>query len=272
MATVLGRKTITFGATETTETIGYRYLVQTEAGEDFNDAKLAVVALTAPTGYLLKRLDGDTSTQNPRFHEVDVDYETPPFETPEEDPLLRPSEFSSNYEEFTEAYYKDADDVLVLNSVGDRFEGFPERKNGNLVLQITKNFETFPAVTYDDLKYTRNSVAVTIRGTTYAIGTLLMAPITAQEVREKVNGVWTTYYKTMFRIYADHGTHLHIFQDRGYFSLVGGVRRQILDVDGMPPPTPWPLDGSGAVLPPTSTPANKTFKPYESVNWGIDFS
>jgi len=88
------------------------------------------------------------NTTNSLWIDVDIEYQIPKRPDNEPNPLLRQSILTSSYDELTEAYFKDSDDKLVTTSAGERFENFPMRRNGNLLLQITKNFSAFPAVAY----------------------------------------------------------------------------------------------------------------------------
>ena len=260
-----------------TSSITDTYLVECDVLMDTVAARAAVAAMPVPVNYWIWKLSSKVVKNNPLWHEVEIEYQIPtlPNNSDEPNPLLRESVLTSSYDEYTEAYFKDADDKLVINSSGERFENFPMRRFGNLILQVAKNFSDFPAVAYDNIKFTRNQVAVTIKGTTYAIGTLLFLPATVAETVENVQGTKYHYFATTFRLLADKDKHLLKIDDRGYFELDDNKElKQILKTKDLTvPKSPWPLDGKGHAKPKfTDDPAILTFTPYPIATWGIDFS
>lgn len=236
-------------------------------------ARAAVAALGTPLGYYLTRLKGSPVNRNLMWYQVEAGFTVPTWPDGEPDPLARPSVLSSSYDEWTDAYSEDSEGTRVLNSAYDRLDPLPQRKNGNLVLQVTKNLASFPAVAYDALKFTRNAATVLIAGTTYAVNTLLFLPATVAEQYEQVGGLTYHYFATTYRLAADHGLHQDVREDGGMRELdAGGLAQPILDARGIPVTTPWPLDGTGHAQALTASPVSLTFKPYPSVSWGIDFS
>ncbi len=256
------------------------YQVECEKLADGSDvAEAAVEAIAAPAGYNLKGVTSRNINRNPLWFEITANYilaslggSGPGSAIP---PLARPSVLTTSYDEWTEPFFKDADNKPVANSAGDRFDTFPQRKKGTIVLQITKNFAACNVVGYDNLKYTTNSVEVTIKGTTYAANTLLFLPVAAQEQFETVAGVAYDYFSVTFRLAADKGLHKVTVDDRGYRCRnSAGELVPILDKTGVPVTTPWTLDGHGNAvsLAPDVAPETITFRPYASAAWGIDFS
>jgi len=221
----------------------------------------------------LQTLSASSSKSNPLFFEVDAGYELP-LDGSGTDPLDRPSVLGGTYDETTESYFVDKSSTpqKCVNKANDRFENFPQRRTGNLLIQITKNISTWPAIAYDTLKFTRNADAVTIRGTTYATNTLLLLPAGVAELRERVAGTNYHFYGTTFRLLTDHNLHVDSIENRGYFELVSGKRRQIFNDDGSVPTTPWPLNDDGTKMAsPSDAPTLIDLEPYASVSWGLDF-
>lgn len=254
------------------------YLVECSVPMDEAGAKAAIAAKPVPTNYWIWKLESKSRKENPLWVDVDVEYQIPniPGLAPGDDPnpLLRASTLSSSYDESMDAYFQDSDGKFVINSANDRFENFPLRRNGNLLLQITKNFASFPAVAYDQIKFTRNQSAVTIKGTTYAAGTLLFLPATVVEANETHPENNYHFFVTTFRLLADHEKHLHKIDDRGYNEYVNGELKPILATGSATPLTsPWPLNGAGKKKPlPSDAPEIIIFTPYALAEWGIDFS
>jgi len=258
---------------QNTSSIQSKYLVECDRLMDTAAAAAAIAAKPIPPNYWIWNLLSNPRTANPLWIDVDIEYQIPNRPYDEPNPLLRPSVLNSSYDEFTESYFQDTDNQLVTTTAGERFENFPMRRNGNLLLQITKNFPSFPAVAYDNIKYTRNQGSITIRGTTYAAGTLLFLPATVAETTEQVQGIRYNYFATTFRLLADHGTHLHKIDNRGYFEKVSNKLRRIPADDGSILTAPWPLNENGTKKPNYSdAPFIRTFKPYALAAWGIDFS
>lgn len=150
----------------------------------------------------------------------------------------------------------------------------PTRDNDKAILRITKNLISFPLATYDALRQTTNAVAVTIRGTAYAIHTLRFLAPTVQEVYEVVGIITYHYYVTTFRLLCDINLHEFKFPDKGYSEFDGTTGNLKKIIKGHESVTaPWPLDGAGHALASGGlTPPTWTLKPYASAAWGINFS
>lgn len=225
--------------------------------------------LTVPTGYYFKSADASHINRNPEWLTVTVTYtdeRTSTGGTHTDDPLDRPSILSMSYDEWTEPYFEDSNDDEVVNTAGDVFENPPQRKRGTMVLQITKNFATLAASAYDTIKFTTNASQVTIKGTVFAVRTLLFLPISAQEIYEGEHN----YYQVTFRIAVDEDEHVQVVANRGYREKVGSEIKDII-IDGKPTADPWPLnsDGTKATAPPATA---ITFVPYPSATWGVNFN
>ena len=255
--------------------IQQKWLVKTTAFSDgVGAAKLAVVGLGMPqAGYfLLNKLDGER-TENPLIIQVETEWEYPLDGAT--NPLTKPSVLSSNWEELQEIYLTDSIGAHSITSAGELLATAPTRKNWKPVLRIVKNLADWPLLAYDALKGTRNADAVTIKGITFASNTLLFYPPEIEEVWETVNNVVWHYYKTVFRLAADHNQHVDSFEDRGFIEsdVLGGVTVYFnIMKDNQRPTAPWPLDGSGhALADSTGTPATISLQPYGSVTWGLGF-
>jgi hypothetical protein len=251
--------------------IAATYLVKLDTlSEGTYGAKMAVIGQGAPAGYYIASVAANRERRKgPLWVEVEATYEKPLDGS--ENPLDRPAIMSTMHEEERKSYYKDAAGLLVLNTAMQRFEAFPLKRDGKLIIRLVKNLPTAPVVAFDMIKYTRNSDPVVIKGTTYDVNTLLLLPVTQQEVRERVGDVVYHYFSTTFLLLADHGLHLDLIEDRGYTQLVSGKPVQILNTDMSIPTTPWPLDGEGGAMPnPGDEPAELVFIPYGSIAWGLD--
>ncbi len=269
----------TKGYDRSARTIEDAYRVRVDAPNDTDAAIAAVEARPVPAGYLVDNVRAAHINRNPLWFDVRITYKQPLTlgGTGADDPLTRPSTLSASYDEWTEPYDTDHTPAPdgpkpVVNSAGDPFQSFPERKAGTLVLQVTKNVATFDAVAYDAIKFTTNASAVTIRGTVYPKDTLLFLPPTVQEVYEQIGSQTYHYFTVTYRLAADANRHRHPIADRGYREQVNGEMLPILDGEKRPTEEPWPLDGSGRAKPAGSAPATLTFQPYASAAWGIDFS
>lgn len=141
------------GYDKSAKTITDVYQVQVDAANDTDDAIAAVEAVAVPGGYFTDSVNASHINRNPFWYEVTATYK----QTISgggggaDDPLERPSVLSASYEEWTEGYDIDFTTPTpkpVTNSAGDPFQAYPQRKNGRLVLQVTKNFAAFNAVGY----------------------------------------------------------------------------------------------------------------------------
>lgn len=255
--------------------IQYVYLVETTSLSDGPaTAEAAVVGLgLQPAGYVLDSLTSKHVNRNPLWYQVTITFKTLNGESTT-DPLSRPSVLTSSYSESTEPYFKDSTGKMVVNTAGDPFDPMPKIRVGSLILQVTKNMASFPAVQYDTLKYTTNSGAVVIRTTTYAADTLLFLPPTVQEVWESIGGIFYHYFATTFRLAASKDQHKDKLSSRGYRELKtpGAKPTWVTGDDGHTVAQPVGLDSAGKEVAAGGTPDEITFQPYKSTNWGIDFS
>ena len=227
-------------------------------------AVAAVLALTTPTGYVFDSLRPGHVNRNPLWYRITITYSTPAGGATSESPLDRPSILTGSYDEWTEVYFEDRSDPVkkAINTAGDRIDPLPQRKNGSLILQITKNIASYPAGDYDNFKYTTNTNAITIRGITYTADTLLFLPPTVQEVWESIGTAIYHYFATTFRLATDANKHKQKYESRGYYSIEASTYKPILDKAGLPVTAPWPLDSSGyAAASAGATPALITLVP-----------
>jgi len=254
------------------------YLVGTTALEDGADAAISKVEddFSPPSGFQRDAIGAEHINRNPLWFQVTVTYkQILGGGGATDDPLTRPSILTSSYEEWTEAYFKDESDPVkvLVNSAGDVYDPLPKRRNGSMILQITKNHSSFPAPSYDAIKFTLNAVNVTIRGTTYLAGVLLFLPATVREMYEVVGTTEFHYYQTTFRLAVDSGLHAENIENRGFNEYVpGGKLRPIVDDTGNPVNMPWALDSGGLAKDAGAEPSVTAYQPYASVDWGLDFS
>ncbi len=280
MATIANFIKRSKGYTKGEKTVEDTYQCLVDALNDVDAAIAAVEAKPVPTGYILDGVTAAHINRNPLAFETRATYRQSVAGGGATDPLDRPSVLSGSYDEWTEDYFIDnsATPKHVVNTAGDRFESFPQRKNGDPVLQITKNYSDLALPFYDSIKYTTNSGSVTIKGIVFAANTLLFLPPSFQEVYEQIGATTHHYFAVTFRLAADSDGHVHLIPNRGFKELNDdGDLVPILTKVGTPVETPWPLvtaDGPniGAAKPPGSTADLLEFLPYPEEDWGINFN
>jgi len=253
------------------------YLVKMSPADTLMDAQAAVLALGVPTGYYVDRIRPKVDIQKgPMWAKVEVTYAIPTWAGDGVPPLIRPSVLTSFYDERRVAYpfgYEDGGDGYmyetdqVVNTAKVPFDSPPLRDDDRLVLQITKNFATFPADAYDQLRSTTNADAVTIKGTTYGSTVLRMKHVTVQEVIEIINGIKYDYFATTFRIAVDRNLHVDKIDDRGWEDIHGKPAPPLC---GKKPSHPVPLH-LGEFKAAGSAPDILTFIPYPQMSWGLSF-
>lgn len=196
--------------------------------------------------------------------EVVVTYATGGGGEVEINPLDEPDDIEWSGSEITEPYAKDVLGADVVNSAGDPIEVERERSVGEIL--VGRNSATFDDSAMEDLRDTYNDAPVTLGDTTYLTGTLKMGSIRAST--QYRNGV--SFYRIQFPIKKDKAGWDEItLADRGFNEInAGGDRVAILDGDGSPVTTLYPLDGNGeAKADPTDPPADLTFEPYAEADW-----
>jgi len=253
------------------------YLVETtDLADGSIAARLAVLDLGFYAGWYCSKLTSEPWEGSPLWFKVEIAQDLPIWPI---DPTLRPAVLTGDWDEVNKIYTMDCSSTPqpVLTSALNRLDPPPQRKTGKPTMRITKNLTSYPVVAYDAIKYTRNADAVTIKGTTYAAGTLLFLPPTVQENYEQISGNVYHYFATGYRLSADHLCHVDLASDRDYDQWItggtGAIRVPILDKTGQRVTSPWPLDGLGHAMPHAGdTPATLTFVPYALASWGLDFS
>lgn len=224
-----------------------------------------------PDGKYIAQCTADKIEKALREWKVTIEYGTPSGGTSDPNPLARPAVVTYASDERTEPYFmarnKDGNLASVVNTAGERPDGFFERECGTLVITVQKNQDTFDPVAMAAIQYTTNSGTVTIDGKGYAAGTLLLKPPTAQKVTENV-----TYYQVTYQLKAKAEGWYDSLANVGYSELKGGKPVPILDKTGNRITKPWPLNTDGTKK------ANQTdtideikFWPYEPKSWGINF-
>lgn len=250
------------------------YIVQTQNGGTESIAKWAILNFGAPSGMLVSSINAANINRSPVHYQVDVQYEQPSWPDSQPNPLERRSLVSSSYEEFDEIFEVDVNDKPVLNSAGDRFSSAPTRRNGKLILQITKNLSSIPLMYYDSLKFTRNQGSVTIHGQTFSEGSLLFLPCTVQEQIEQQAGEKLDYFAVTYRLATDSNDHKITLSDMGRNEIDPdtGDKIPILDKYGQETTVDWGLDGEGrAILDLNTNPEPLDFQGYGLAYWGISF-
>ncbi len=226
------------------------------------------------TACLVSNIVADPVAETDLHFDVTVTYTTPTgASTPEEeDPLDRPDEVSWGGTEETEPYWRDTQETIdwpmgrpMTTSAGEAFAQFLERDTGKLVLTITGNRSTGNPALDEEYSRTVNSNEVEIEGVTFDAGMLYMKPIQGQKVIEGDH----TYYRKTWTIVANRDGWKQYVEDRGFYEEApGGKLKLILDKDGVPVKTPWPLDGDGAAEPnATDAAASLEFVPYKEKSW-----
>ena len=276
---------------------------RTSVSDDETTAETAVEALPLPPGYFIQRMETELIAKT--CFNVVVTLQTPPWDAIV--PWDRAGILSTTYEESTEPYFTDRYGIVVtvdaetgertftpggapvVTSSHERFENFPTRRSGKLILQWVKNYQTLPVLQYDAMKHMTNNEGVTIKGIVYPARSLLLLPIVSQETVEQVWNTKYTYFVVTFRFLVDiKDLHTDKIEDRGYFELDGAGKptRLVMEKGEEPPTAPLPLDGTGkacrvggtfgsegsGALDPAAMPFVFTFYPYENAaDWGITF-
>ena len=203
------------------------------------------------SGALLKDIQVNQSSSEPFVFVANLTYSSAVDPTEiTEDPLLRPYEYSYNVEAVTKVVEKDKDGAPIMNSAKERFDDPPvEEEEYRLVVSVTRNESTYPLTTLTNYQGRVNSFAWNGGDAR----TWLLRNISANRVVEQQ----TVYYRVSYEFVYNGNTWDRYILDRGFSTLSGGNRKQILDSQGIPISKPHLLDGSGAK---TSTPKYLTFK------------
>lgn len=202
---------------------------------------------------------------------VDVAWETLQFGQlqPNDNPLLRPTEYRWGSDTRTVPFFKDLTGKNVVNSAGESFEQLPEREKSDWSVTITRNEATPNLATLFSYSDAVNSDTFSVDGATFAAG---YAKLTISDCTKIIENGYTYYRITYLLRFRAEGWLVRI-ADMGYNEIASGKRRPIIDEDGMEVRRPWPLNGLGVkVASPTGSPAELTFKacselPFAGFGW-----
>ncbi|MEM1355427.1 MAG: hypothetical protein AAGH88_11145 [Planctomycetota bacterium] len=199
---------------------------------------------------------------------VTVNYATQSGGSVEVNPLDEPDEIEWGGSESTEPYAIDAAGNPVVNSAGDPID--VERESSIGELTVSRNLASYNDAAMEAYSDTYNTAAVTIGVTTYAVGTLKMGRIRAsRQVRNDA-----VFYRVVFPMRKSLSGFDEVdLADRGFNKLdLDGRRVPILDGEGNPVTTLFPLDGAGQPKAnPGDAPATLTFQPYSGADWSALF-
>lgn len=177
-------------------------------------------------------------------------------------PLDEPPQFRFGGSLTSEPFFRDVDDQLMTTSAGEEFADLPVRVRPQFTISITRNRSSFNHGTAAAAIPMVNAAATLINGTTYAERTLRLDNVTAEGPLER-NGV--TYWRVTTNLTARAITWDVLLEDRGLYETDDdGQLVPILDANGSPVLTPYPLNGSGKARPnPTDAPAIIDRRAYE---------
>lgn len=129
-----------------------------------------------------------------------------------ENPLSRPTVYGYGENGVSEPYFRDVDDLPVVNSAGYEFADMPVRDRSIGTITATRNVASFDDAVAESYRDRINTSSVTINGVTYAARTLRIAGWSATGPHEE-NG--TEFWTETIAIAKNAETHDHYFEDRG---------------------------------------------------------
>lgn len=216
--------------------------------------------------------------------EVQVDFSSLIDTQP--NPLLRPAQFSWDYDNATETYFHDhaseyegatdgygepiTGDQTVTNRAGETFEKLPERDAGTWSATYTKNvaptftiakeIDTMQVVNKDEFEFDGENIA----------------PFAAKISGGSLSAVQTEsgfQYRTLaYKVKFKNGGWIDHFANVGFQQMDSGKRVPI--VSGAPntqagqSQRPWPLDQDGVAYPdPTTAADSLNFYPYHTMSF-----
>lgn len=183
-----------------------------------------------------------------------------------------------------ENWHFDTEDQPYRNSAKAPFSDQRQRQRTIGTITLEKNFASYNDAAYQLLRDSCNDADVTIRGTTYPKGTLLMREINGAQQYEvdAATGVGVNFYKVTFNVGKDPRKFQPFsVESRGTMQSTNrGADKKwapILDGTGQPTTLPWPLNSSGvalssidaapAMVPEDPVTATSGFKPYFYKDW-----
>lgn len=161
------------------------------------------------------------------------------------DPTADPARIKWNTEQFQREAVFDINDYPILNSAGDPPDPPLWMDDTRRSVTVTKNMASVPSwiISYQD---SVNSDTFSVGGVSIAVGVAKLQRVEVSELMRR-NGV--PFYEVQFDIQFQRDGWLLNYKDVGFRAKVGTQRKVILsDWDLAFPPTPTPLDGSGAAV------------------------
>ncbi len=209
---------------------------------------------------------------NPYLFTITIDYssktEDPRYA--DENPLNRPPKFAWSQNNYKIAATVDQDGLAYVNSATEDFDPAVETEKVELVLTYTRNIESWDP---SDVPDTTNVV----NDSDWFGFDTRTCKISERNAQDKWEG-GLNYFEEVFVIRVRSEINLpggltadpwaDAILDQGYYELVGGVKRLILDTAGRAVSQPHLLNGSGLKLTAGSSPVFIIRRPYPD----IDFS
>lgn len=249
------------------------------------EAQNACVALAAPTGMAATDANATYIEFSKTAWNVTVEYSYPEYNggpgggggdpaQAAEDPLERPAIVEDGAEVSEEEYTEDALGNPILNGAWMMYASNPVRKRSRRMVTVTKNISTatYAALDLLSLADTTNTNAVTIKGKNYGSDTLLMAAPIAREMYERAaDGTEYHYWQIVYTLTHDPNGWIQSVLEAGFYELVDGTWRPILDEHGQQVTEPWLLNADGTKNT-TGDPVYTDYQPYVSSTWtGVSF-
>lgn len=205
--------------------------------------------------------------ENPKWWDVQVVYRTAgDFTTsspPAENPLDRPTVYSSGISSFTFDAVDDEDDEAITNSAGEPFNPPPQVLGLQGSFTATKYFDRDRLLDFYTLCGPRKAAPVNsapFHG--FPAGKVILVDWKSDPVVENGYQVW----KEVFQFAVADQWFFNIL-NAGYYEIVSGERVLIRDKEGQPVSAPVLLDAAGAKLDPGDTPIYRQYYIHREFNF-----